>query len=115
MYSGRCLRRWREDNFSDHYDGRWKRNLYSMFGAWQIYGDSSEGSHDYANSGKSVKVCLESNNERLFVKKECPQCDGRGTQYENERKVKKNVSFYLPAGVKDGDRQTLHDVTKFGF
>jgi len=45
----------------------------------------------------------------MQTQKECPQCDGRGTQYENERKVKKNVSFYLPAGVKDGDRQTLHD------
>jgi len=45
----------------------------------------------------------------MQTQRDCPQCGGRGTSYENERKVKKTVTFYLPAGVKDGDKQTLHD------
>jgi len=45
----------------------------------------------------------------LQSQRTCQQCGGRGTSYENERKVKKQVSFYLPAGVKDGDKQTIHD------
>lgn len=45
----------------------------------------------------------------LQSQRTCAQCQGRGTSYENERKVKKTVSFYIPAGVKDGDKQTIHD------
>merc|ERR1719232_519646 len=45
----------------------------------------------------------------LQSQRTCQQCQGRGTSYENERKVKKTVSFYIPAGVKDGDKQTIHD------
>lgn len=45
----------------------------------------------------------------LQSQRECQQCHGRGISYVNERKVKKSVEFFLPSGVKDGDKQTLHD------
>jgi len=45
----------------------------------------------------------------LQSQRECPECNGKGIAYENERKVQNKITFYLPSGVKDGDRQTLHE------
>lgn len=45
----------------------------------------------------------------MQTQRECPSCDGRGKAYKNERKVRKQLDFYIPTGVKNGDKQTLHD------
>jgi len=45
----------------------------------------------------------------MQTQRECPSCDGRGKAYKNERKVRKQLEFYIPTGVKNGDKQTLHD------
>lgn len=39
--------------------------------------------------------------------KTCPQCEGRGVSWKNERKTEKSVDVYVPPGVKDGDKITL--------
>lgn len=45
----------------------------------------------------------------MQTQRNCPNCEGRGKSYKNERKVTKQLEFYIPAGVKSGDKQTLHD------
>jgi len=45
----------------------------------------------------------------MQTQRECPRCDGRGKSYSNERNVKKDLEFFIPAGVKNGDKITLHD------
>jgi len=45
----------------------------------------------------------------MQTQRSCQMCDGRGKSYMNERKVKKVIDFYIPAGVKSGEKITLHD------
>ena len=47
----------------------------------------------------------------MQTQRSCQMCDGRGKSYMNERKVKKVIDFYIPAGVKSGEKITLHDVS----
>jgi len=43
----------------------------------------------------------------LQSQRECSKCQGRGTSYTNERNVTKELTVYVDAGVKDGDKQVL--------
>jgi len=43
----------------------------------------------------------------MQTQKTCPQCEGRGVSWKNEKKTEKQVDVYVPPGVKDGDKITL--------
>lgn len=45
----------------------------------------------------------------LQSQRECPQCRGEGIRWINKKTKTKNVEFYINAGVKNGDKQILHD------
>lgn len=45
----------------------------------------------------------------LQSQRECPQCHGEGIRWINKKTKQKAVEFYVTPGVKNGDKQVLHD------
>jgi len=45
----------------------------------------------------------------LQSQKTCPQCRGEGIRWVNKKQKKKEVELYINPGVKNGDKQVLHD------
>eukprot|EP00493_Phyllostaurus_siculus_P026591 UN26936 len=43
----------------------------------------------------------------LQTQRECSRCDGKGVSYKDQKKVKKTLDVYVPAGVKSGDKLTM--------